>query len=192
MTMTMTPRALVFDCDGTLADSMPAHFVAWGDALRPHGLVLSEDQFHAFAGMSTRQIIERLAHEQGRPVDVAAIALDKDEQFLRRLDRVRAIEPVVAVARQFRGRGPMAVATGNVRRVAEATLDALGIRGWFGAIVGADEVERPKPAPDTFLEAARRLGVEPRDCRAYEDGDPGLRAARAAGMDVVDVRPWLG
>ncbi|MCA9710064.1 MAG: HAD-IA family hydrolase, partial [Myxococcales bacterium] len=131
-------------------------------------------------------------HEQGRPVDVAAIALDKDEQFLRRLDRVRAIEPVVAVARQFRGRGPMAVATGNVRRVAEATLDALGIRGWFGAIVGADEVERPKPAPDTFLEAARRLGVEPRDCRAYEDGDPGLRAARAAGMDVVDVRPWLG
>ena len=76
--------------------------------------------------------------------------------------------------------------------MAEATLGALGIREWFDAVVGADEVQRTKPAPDTFVEAARRLGVDPRHCRAYEDGEPGLDAARAAGMEVVDVRPWLG
>lgn len=187
----MNPRALVFDCDGTLADSMPAHFVAWTDALRPHGLVFPEDRFYACAGMSTRQIIEMLAREQGRSVDVAAVAVDKDEQFLRHVDHVRPIEPVVDIARQFRGQGPMAVATGNVRRLAEATLGALGIREWFDAIVAADDVERPKPAPDTFLEAARRLGVEPTHCRAYEDGEPGLVSAREAGMDVVDIRPWL-
>ncbi|MCA9650615.1 MAG: HAD family phosphatase [Myxococcales bacterium] len=188
----MTPRALVFDCDGTLADSMPAHFVAWGDALRPHGLVFPEERFYAAAGMSTREIIEMLAREQGRRVDVAAIALDKDEQYLRHLEHVRPIEPVVAIAREHRGRIPMAVATGNVRRLAEATLGALGICEWFQAIVGADEVARSKPAPDAFLEAARRLGVDPRECRAYEDGDPGLEAARAAGMEAIDVRPWLG
>lgn len=188
----MTPRALVFDCDGTLADSMPAHFVAWTDALRPHGLVFTEERFYAFAGMSTRQIITRLAREQGIEVDVDAVARDKDEQFLRHVEEVRPIEPVVAIAREFRARGPMAVATGNVRRLAEATLGAIGIRSWFQAIVAADDITRPKPAPDAFLEAARRLGVEPRACRAYEDGDPGLEAARAAGMEVVDVRPWLG
>ena len=102
----MTPRALVFDCDGTLADSMPAHFVAWGDALRPHGLVFPEERFYAAAGMSTREIIEMLAREQGRRVDVAAIALDKDEQYLRHLEHVRPIEPVVAIAREHRGRIP--------------------------------------------------------------------------------------
>lgn len=184
-------RALIFDCDGTLADSMPAHFVAWTDALRPHGLAFPEERFYACAGMSTQQIIELLAREQGRSVDTVAIARDKDEQFMRHVDRVRPLEPVVAIAREFRGRGPMAVATGNVRRLAEATLEALGIQSWFGALVTADDVDDHKPAPDTFLEAARRLGVQPQDCRVYEDGEPGLLAGRAAGMEVVDVRPWL-
>ncbi len=170
---------------------MPAHFVAWTETLRPHGLVFPEDRFYACAGMSTAQIIEMLATEQGRTVDIALVAADKDERYLDHVSHVRPIEPVVEVARQFRDQGPMAVATGNVRRLAEATLDALGIRAWFGAIVAADDVEHPKPAPDTFLEAARRLGVDPTDCRAYEDGEPGLESARAAGMDVVDVRPWL-
>lgn len=184
----VNPRALVFDCDGTLADSMPAHFVSWTEVLRPHGLRLSEERFYAYAGMSSRRIIEALAQAQGVEVDVETIAAAKDECFLDHVARVLPIEPVVAVAREFRGRGPMAVATGNVRRVAEATLSALEIRAWFGAVVSADEVEHAKPAPDTFLEAAKRLGVDPRECRAYEDGELGIEAARAAGMEVVDIR----
>lgn len=170
---------------------MPAHFVAWTEVLRLHGLVFPEERFYACAGMSTPQIIQMLAQEQGRAVDVASVAADKDERYLRNVSHVRPIEPVVDVARRFRGQGPMAVATGNVRRLAEETLDALGIRTWFEALVAADDVEHPKPAPDTFLEAARRLGVDPGHCRAFEDGEPGLESARAAGMDVVDVRPWL-
>ena len=110
----MTPRALIFDCDGTLADSMPAHFVAWSEALRPRGLVFDEERFYAFAGMSSRRIIETLAREQGVEVDVEALASAKDELFLQHVDRVRPIEPVVAIARECRGRLPMAVATGNV------------------------------------------------------------------------------
>ena len=188
----MTPDALIFDCDGTLADSMPAHLVAWQTTLRRHGLALTRERFYATAGMSSAAIIEVLCREQGVRVDIDVVRLEKDEAYLQHVGAVRPIDVVVEVARSHRGRLPMAVATGNVRRIAEATLTAIELRPWFQALVAADDVERPKPAPDTFLEAARRLGVEPRACRVYEDGDPGIEAARAAGMEVVDIRPWLG
>lgn len=180
--------ALIFDLDGTLVDSMPAHLVAWRAAVEPHGLALSNDAFVAMAGMSTVSIIERLCAEQGVEVDVNAVSTAKDDAFLVNVDQSRAIEPIVAIARRNHGVLPMAVGTGNVRRVAEATLAAVGIADLFDALVAADDVANPKPAPDTFLEAARRLGVEPSACRVFEDGEPGIVAARAAGMDVVDVR----
>lgn len=188
----MTPLALIFDCDGTLADSMPAHLVAWRKALEPYGLVLSNERFYGTAGMSTVKIIDLLAREQGVRVDAEAIAREKDDAYLEHVDRVRGLEPVLDVARSHRGRLPMAVGTGNVRRLAEATLRAVGILSWFDSVVAADEVPASKPAPDIFFEAARRLGIDPARCRVYEDGEPGFEAARAAGMDVVDVRPWLG
>ena len=181
--------ALIFDCDGTLADTMPAHYVSWTETLRRYGIDFPEDRFYAMGGLPTVQVVEILAAEAGVDVDAAAVGREKEEAFHEAsLRRVEAIEPVVAVARRHRGMLPMAVATGSERWSAERILGHLGLLEWFEALVPSEEVSNPKPAPDVYVEAARRLGVSPERCRAYEDTDPGIESARAAGMDVVDVR----
>lgn len=180
--------ALVFDCDGTLVDTMPAHYASWCAALAPHGIPFSEARFYALGGVPTRDIVALLAREAGVTVDVAAVAAAKEADTELRLATVTPVAEVVEVARAARGRLPMAVATGSLRATAEHSLRGIGILGWFDALVAAEDVARPKPAPDTYLLAAARLGVPPGACRAYEDTDLGLQSARAAGMEVVDVR----
>lgn len=187
----MVPEALIFDCDGTLADTMPLHWRAWDQTVRQYDLQFTEERFYALGGVPSRNILAMLFVEQGRQgLDAHAIAKEKEERYLRLLPEVRAIEPVVELARVCRGRVPMAVATGGSRPAIPTVLRAMGILDWFGAVVTSQDVKNPKPAPDTFLEAARQLGVDPRRCRAYEDTDLGLASIRAAGMEAVDVRPW--
>lgn len=187
----MVPEALIFDCDGTLADTMPLHWRAWDETVRHYDLQFTEERFYALGGVPSRNILAMLFVEQGRQgLDAHAIAKEKEERYLRLLPEVRAIEPVVELARVCRGRVPMAVATGGSRPAIPTVLRAMGILDWFGAVVTSQDVKNPKPAPDTFLEAARQLGVDPRRCRAYEDTDLGLASIRAAGMEAVDVRPW--
>lgn len=185
-------RALVFDFDGTLADTMPLHWRAWQGVLRRHGLSFSEERFYAWGGVPARDIIRRLAEEQGLSVDASAVAKEKAEAYLELLAEVRPIEPVLAIARAHRGRLPMAIATGGRRWVVERVLTHLGIGDWFKALVCSEDVRRQKPAPDLFLEAARRLGVEPAACCGFEDTELGLAAIRAAGMRAVDVRRLRG
>ena len=188
-----TTRALVFDCDGTLADTMPVHYRAWTAMLAEHGLVLSEEQFYGTAGMPSVAIIMRLAHEQGvalEPGAVEAMTLDKEHRYVATIDEVRPIAEVVAVAERYRGVLPMAVASGGDRWVVERTLRTIGIFDWMDAMVGAEDTERHKPEPDVFLEAARRLGVEPMACTVFEDSDLGLQAGHRAGMQAIDIRPW--
>jgi beta-phosphoglucomutase family hydrolase len=185
----VTPtRALIFDCDGTLADTMPLHWLAWRETTEACGLVFTEERFYAWGGMSTRLILDRLCQEQGVVIDIDRTAASRDEAFYRRANEVHPIDPVVEIVRRHRGDIPMAVASGGTRRQVETILGALGLADWFDAIVSAEDVWHPKPAPDVFLEAARRLGVEPARCTVYEDAEAGLDAARAAGMQVVDVR----
>lgn len=184
--------ALVFDCDGTLADTMPAHFEAWTEIANKYGLKFPETRFYALGGAPANKILKMLASEQGVTLDHEAVAHEKEHLFHDKyLEHVRAIEPVVAIARRYHGRKPMAVATGGIRKVIERCLDNLGIRGLFDALVSSEDVAHHKPAPDTYLEAARRLGVEPSRCCAFEDTDIGLQAARAAGMTAMDVRSLL-
>jgi HAD superfamily hydrolase (TIGR01509 family) len=185
-------RGLIFDCDGTLVDTMPLHFKAWQTVLDRHRLSFPEEQFYAWAGLPTGEIIERLAEEQGLTVDATAIAEERDAHFHSQpLSEFRPVEAVVAIARRYRGVLPMAVATGSTLVSAEASLRAIGIFDWFGAVVSSHEVPNAKPAPDVFLLAARRIAVEPADCVAFEDGNAGLIAARVAGMHAVDIRPLL-
>ncbi len=180
--------AIIFDCDGTLADTMPAHYEAWIAILDRYGLEMSEDRFYALGGWPTRRVADLLIAESGRQIDAAKLSHEKEELFSETLHLVRPIEPVVEVARRERGRLPIAVATGAVRLICERILRQIGLPGWFDAIVSSEDVERHKPSPDIFLEAARRLGVEPLRCQVYEDTDPGVEAARRAGMQYVDVR----
>jgi len=181
--------ALIFDLDGTVADSMPAHFKAWCLALEDHGAphVFPEDVFYAMGGRPTRDIVEILNGEQGLKLDPDAVALAKKRHFLNCLDEVKFVDEVIEFARANHGHVPMAIASGGGRIVVEKTLQALGISDMFDEVVTANDVENGKPAPDIFLEAARLLGVEPAGCVVFEDAPAGIEAARAAGMEVVVV-----
>lgn len=186
-------KALIFDLDGTLVDSMPAHFKAWSQALADQGEpgVFPEDIFYAMGGRPTRDIVEIINGEKGLHLDPAAVALSKKRHYLEVLDTVELLEEVASFARENRGKIPMAVASGGSRVVVEKTLQSVGISDWFDEVVSSDEVEKGKPAPDIFLETASRLGVAPEDCVVFEDGRAGIAAARAAGMEVVVVPTHL-
>lgn len=183
--------ALIFDCDGTLVDTMPAHFRAWTTTVLKYGLSFPESRFYALGGVPAPQIIELLAREAGLTLDPVAVADEKEHLYFRDLVHVKAIEAVADIARLYHRVRPLAVATGSPRWAAEAVLEQTGLRTLFDVLVCAGEVEHPKPAPDIFLEAARQLGVAPERCCVFEDGDPGLVGARAAGMEAIDIRPWL-
>ncbi len=183
------PRALIFDCDGTLADTMPQHWKAWQEVTARHGIHFPEDRFYSLGGVPTRDIVRMIATEQGRSdIDPLAFAKEKEEAYFRYFEHIGPVEEVVAIAREHRGKLPMAVASGGSRTAITKVLTHLHIVDWFGAIVTNEDVVNQKPAPDIFLEAARRLGVSPQFCRAYEDTDLGMDAIRAAGMDAVDIR----
>ena len=185
-------KGLVFDCDGTLADTMPLHWRAWRMVTQRHGLYFPEDRFYAFGGVPTRDILKLLAQEQGRSLDHIAVAHEKEEAYLPLIAQARPVHAVVEIARANHGKLPMAVASGGNQKIIGMVLDQLGIRPLFDALVTSEMVRNQKPAPDIFLEAARRIGIEPRFCRAYEDTDIGLQAIRAAGMEAVDVRQLVG
>lgn len=182
---------LIFDMDGTLADTMPTHFIAWSHSMAEHGIEFTEERFYALGGVPANVIIDLLAKEQGKVVDADAVAEAKEDLFLKLLEDVQPVLPVKAIAEFHREHIPMAVATGSLRWVAEKILKALEIREWFDAIVGADDVQNPKPAPDTYLKAAELIGVDPKRCHAFEDTKLGIEAARNAGMEVVDINTLL-
>ena len=182
------PQGLVFDCDGTLADTMPLHWHAWSMVTQRHGLHFPEDRFYSLGGVPSRDILKMLAEEQGRSLDHIAVAHEKEEAYLPLLGEVEPIHAVVEIAHAHHGKIPMAVASGGTEKIINMVLEHLKIRHLFKAVVTSEMVKSQKPAPDIFLEAARRIGVDPKHCRGYEDTDLGMQAIRAAGMDAVDVR----
>src|SRR5262245_48422968 len=184
-------HGLIFDCDGTLADTMPLHWRAWQSISERHGFQFPRERFYALGGVPSRHILAMLRDEQNLVIDPLAVAREKEAAYLEMLAHVAPIEVVVAVARENAGKLPMAVASGGSRSVIEKVLAHIGIRDLFAAVVTSEDVERQKPAPDIFLEAARRLQVPPQFCRAYEDTDLGLEAIRAAGMEAIDVRELI-
>ncbi|MEM9348594.1 MAG: beta-phosphoglucomutase family hydrolase [Planctomycetota bacterium] len=187
----MQPQALIFDLDGTLADTMPVHYLAWQQALADTGLAFPEDKFYSCGGMATVKIVELLCKEQGVEADPIAISKAKYEAFFPFIDQVQRIDPVVSIAEEHHGKLPMAVATGGRTEPASRTIAHTNIGHLFNAVVTADDVEHHKPHPETYLKAAEALGVDPTKCVAYEDADPGVVSAREAGMQVVDVRELL-
>jgi HAD superfamily hydrolase (TIGR01509 family) len=182
-------EAVIFDCDGTLVDSMPAHFDAWCEALASYGAggIFKEDVFFAMGGRPTRDIVVDLNSEYGLKLDPEAIALAKREAFLKKLHLVEFIDEVADFAKLLAGKVPIAVASGGSRYVVEKTLHLLGCSDWFDEVVTADDVSRGKPNPDIFLKAAELLGVAPEKCLVIEDAPPGVVAAMAAGMQVITV-----
>lgn len=182
--------ALLFDCDGTLADTMPAHYRAWLEVTEPHGIAFDEDRFYSLGGRPTRDIVATLAVEAGVALDVEHAAGVKERGFLAQLDGILPIDPVVDVVRRSRGRVPMAVVTGGYHDVCRQILGRVGLVDSFDTIVASEDTQRHKPDPDPFLEAARRLGARPERCVVWEDSGLGIEAARRAGMHWIDVRSF--
>lgn len=170
---------------------MPLHWRAWQVIAARYKLHFPEGRFYALGGVPSRDILKMLAEEQGITLDHLEAAHEKEAAYLPLMSEVEPIHAVVSVAQANFGRIPLAVASGGTRQIIEQVLEQLRIRHLFKAIVTSECVVNQKPAPDIFLEAARRIGVEPKFCRAYEDTELGLQAIRAAGMEAVDVRELI-
>ncbi len=181
--------AYIFDLDGTLVDTMPLHYLAWDEAMRRVGMpgTLCEDLFYSFGGVPTLRVAELLAEHYGLKIDPWKVFHEKEALFSARTHEAALIEPVVAFARRVAATHPVAVASGGPRDVVRRTLELKGLAALFPVVVSADDVVHGKPAPDMFLLAAKNMGVEPTRCLVFEDAEPGMRAAEAAGMKWVRV-----
>lgn len=182
--------ALIFDVDGTLADSMPIHFVAWQQAMQHFGGAITENDFYDMAGVTTKKMIAMLneRHRSNVPVDEGAAY--KELLYFDLIPKVPPIKPVIDVVLANAGKRPMATASGGRRYVVTQTLTAIGLSHVFDVQVSADDVVKGKPDPEMFLEAARLMRVPPERCLVFEDGDPGIVAAESAKMKYIDVRKF--
>ena len=181
--------AIVFDCDGTLVDSAGAHLYSIQQALAPLGLTMEPEWYAGRTGLSPDALLDAYEAEFKLDSLVRTDYYDRvNDAFLGGVNLIQEIKLVADVARQWFGKIPLAVASNGVRRNVEATLVATRLRPLFYTIVTADDVPRPKPAPDVYLEAARRMRVRPERVAVFEDSDEGLHAARQAGMRSFDVR----
>jgi len=168
---------------------MPAHFEAWSEALgqQGHPEIFPEDVFYAMGGRPIHDIVASLNETHGINLDADLVTEAKEKAYLKHLSAMKLIPEVAEMATIHRGEIPLAVASGGCRVVVGETLKQLGISDWFDEVVTCTDVAKGKPSPDIFLEAASRLGVDPKDCVVYEDAEPGIIAAQKAGMEVVVV-----
>ena len=182
-------KAYLFDCDGTVADSMPLHYLAWRQALDEWECKFSEERFYELGGVPIIEIIERLGREQGIEMPVARVATRKEELYYELLPKLQAVPEVVEHIELQHGRIPFAVVSGSTRESVEASLRTIGLLAKFETLVCAGEYANSKPHPEPFLIAAEKLGVPPAACLVFEDTRMGIEAATAAGMASVLVPP---
>lgn len=180
----------IFDLDGTLVDTMPLHYRAWNRAMHQAGLKedLNEDLFYSLGGVPTRGVAKIFATHYGLQIDVEEVFHKKEALFLELKSEMKLIEAVVAFARKGAAQGiPVSVASGGPRDIVRHTLELMHLHTLFPVVVTPEDVAHGKPAPDMFLLAARKMGVAPAKCLVFEDAEPGIRAAEAAGMKWVRV-----
>lgn len=182
-------RAYLFDCDGTIADSMPLHYVAWKKALAEWNCTFDEQLFYAWGGTPVAEIICLLNERQGLSMPVEGVASRKDNFYLELLPQLKAIPEVVEHIEAQHGRIPFAVVSGSTRESVTASLLSLKLLDRFDALVCAGDYKKSKPDPEAFLLAAAKLGVAPQTCLVFEDTDMGIQAAKAAGMASVKIPP---
>ena len=180
-------RAYLFDCDGTIADSMPLHYIAWKKALGEWGCAFDEELFYSWGGKPVEVIIATLNERNSLNMPVEAVGLRKESLYYELLPQLKPIPEVLEHIEAEYGRIPFAVVSGSSRESVVSSLTTLGLLDKFDTIVAAEDYQNPKPAPDAFLKAAEKLGVAPKDCLVFEDTALGIQAATAAGMATVMV-----
>jgi len=185
-------KGLIFDLDGTLADSMPLHFKGWQNACARYNMTIESDFLKGHMGTPGWIIAEELIklNSQVGKVTVQQLINSKVEEFVSVQHLVPPVDPVVAIAKKYFGKLPMAVGTGGHREAVVRTLEVIGMTKYFDIIVTANDVTNHKPHPETFLRCAELMGVDPANIEVFEDGDLGLEAALKGGMIATDVRSW--
>ena len=181
--------AYLFDCDGTIVDSMPLHYVAWKRALGEWNCEFGEELFYAWGGRPTGETIATLNLRDGLSMPVEEVARRKEEFYFAMLPELRVVPEVLELIDAQHGRIPFAVVSGSARDSVTASLDVLKLLDRFDTLVCAGEYARSKPDPEAFLLAASKLGVEPANCLVFEDTAMGIQAATAARMASVKVPP---
>ena len=184
-------KALIFDLDGTLADTMPIHYKACQIVCNKYGVDFPEDFFYAEAGKPTLKVFQSLMKKLGNNLDGSLLGLEKEAVFLSLIHEVKPVDLIAEIAVLNKGKVPMAIGSGGQRKSVDLTLEVIGMSNYFDVIVSCDDVNKFKPHPETFLKAATQMNIAPKDCLVFEDGDLGVDAARSGGMMVVDVRRFL-
>jgi HAD superfamily hydrolase (TIGR01509 family) len=186
-----TFKAYLFDCDGTIVNSMPLHYVAWKRVLAEWNCEFGEQTFYAWGGMPVAEIIATLNVRDGLTMPVEEVAKRKEALYFEILPELKAVPEVLEHIEFSHGHIPFAVVSGSTRDSVTASLEVLGLLDKFETLVCAGDYGRSKPDPEPFLLAAKRLGVKPEDCLVFEDTEMGIQAATAAGMASVKVlQPW--
>ena len=186
-------KALIFDLDGTLVDTMPLHYKAWNQVFQRIGVDYPKDLFDRNAGLPGWKIAGIVLEKAGvrDRFDPYILSNQKFELFDKLVPKIKIIEPVANIVYKYYNTMPMSIGTGGHIATVELTLKHTGLDRYFDIIVTADDVSKHKPEPDTFLECARRMNTPPKYCQVFEDGDRGVEAAKRAGMMVTDIRPFL-
>jgi beta-phosphoglucomutase family hydrolase len=180
-------KGLIFDLDGTLADTMPIHYIAWKNAAAKYGIEFTPQLFMELAGIPLYPTVEKLNQMFGKTIDPREMGDMKELEFENNMHLTPEIMVVTNLVRKYHGKLPMAIGTGGNRRLALKTLEIIGLDKYFEVLVSSEDVENYKPHPETFLKCAELMGVNPLDCEVFEDGVLGIQAAKTAGMMVVDV-----
>jgi beta-phosphoglucomutase-like phosphatase (HAD superfamily) len=181
--------AYLFDCDGTVADSMPLHYIAWKKALSEWDCAFDESLFYAWGGRPIAEIIATLNENRGSHMPIEVVAQRREKFYSELLPQLTAVPEVLEHIEAQYGRIPFAVVSGSTRESVTASLTALKILDRFDTLVCAGDYKKSKPDPEGFLLAAGRLKIAPEACLVFEDTDMGIQAATAAGMASVRVPP---
>ncbi|MFW5822248.1 MAG: HAD family hydrolase [Tangfeifania sp.] len=175
-------KALIFDLDGTIADTMPVHFLAYQHILKEFGIDFTPEFFATLAGVPAIETIQKLNEQFGTSMDAEEVGILKEQEYEKMMHKMKPVEPVVQLVKKYHDKMPMSVGTGGYRRLAWKTLEILELADYFDILVSSEDVKNTKPHPETFLKCAEKMKVDPKYCQVFEDGELGMQAAVSAGM----------